>query len=714
MSAPTSQCENKSAANPERLTADSDSNSEQGIDQTHDTSMPQGYAESAWQYVKKGWTRPVPLPEGRKQTPPSGFSGRSGLTPSGADIQAWVDQCPGHYDRETKTTTVCNGPCNIALVMPPGVIGIDVDHYLKNGEQKVGGDTLAKAEDEKKWGPLPTGPRTTRRPDDPISGIRFYRVPEGVEFDNIIDIDGTADVEVIQPHHRYALVAGSVVDGKPYGWQDAEFNTIDVPAVAELPELPAKWVEGLRREPPAVGDDFGLYDVNQAFTQGDPHERVSDRLARALEDVRHKGSRYDNTRHNVLALMRSGRNGLPGVRDALITLGNAYVAAVVPDRPLKEAVEEYTRMIHYPNVEKLLAVPSYQEQDEEFFAYYRKADNTMNDNESAPTGETDNPWGVMDGAQFILDAPKDIKPVWGEGNTVLWADGEGFMLAGMQGLGKTTLGGRVLRGLLGLDETVLGLPFADTGETVLYLAMDRPRQIQRSMARQFTAEERETLKPRVIFRPGPPLADLSKNPEMLRDMMRDTGASIVIVDSLKDAAVGLSDDEVGAGYNRARQYVLADGRNIMDLHHMRKAIEGRPTINDIYGSTWLTSGCGSVVILTGQPGDPIVGFYHVKQPMDEYGPFKLEHDPEGGQVSIWHGADLVEMLRAAGVNGLTAKQAACAVFDTEKPSTAEAEKARRRLDKLMRDHPALGIEKVEGTKGQGRDGKPTTWYVPSL
>ena len=262
---------------------------------------------------------------------------------------------------------------------------------------------------------------------------------------------------------------------------------------------------------------------------------------------------------------------------------------------------------------------------------------------------------------------------------------------------------------------MLGLPFADTGETIRYLAMDRPRQIQRSLARQFTGADREILKARVAIRPGPPLADLAKNPEMMRDMMRDTGASIVIVDSLKDAAMGLSDDEVGAGYNRARQYVLADGRNIMDLHHMRKAIEGKPTINDIYGSTWLTSGCGSVVILTGAPNDPIVGMFHVKAPMDEYSPFKLEHDERAGQMSIWHGTDLVELLGAAGVNGLTAKQAACAMFDKDdkdKPTQAECEKARRKLDKLMTEHPNLGIERLDGTTGRG--GKPTTWYLPGL
>ena len=50
-------------------------------------------------------------------------------------------------------------------------------------------------------------------------------------------------------------------------------------------------------------------------------------------------------------------------------------------------------------------------------------------------------WQFVDGATFILDIPTTIPALWGEGNDVLWAEGESLMIAGPMGLGKTTLAG---------------------------------------------------------------------------------------------------------------------------------------------------------------------------------------------------------------------------------------------------------------------------------
>jgi hypothetical protein len=89
-------------------------------------------------------------------------------------------------------------------------------------------------------------------------------------------------------------------------------------------------------------------------------------------------------------------------------------------------------------------------------------------------------------------------------------------------------------------------------------------------------------------------------------------------------------DEVGAGYNRARQALVADGRQVCDLRHIvKRGPNGQApsTVADIYGSTWLTSGAGSVV-LTGEPGDPIINFRHVEQPANEVGPWRLPHHHE--------------------------------------------------------------------------------------
>ena len=46
---------------------------------------------------------------------------------------------------------------------------------------------------------------------------------------------------------------------------------------------------------------------------------------------------------------------------------------------------------------------------------------------------------VIDGASFILDAPKDIPAVWGSGGRVAWSAGEALLIVGPSGIGKTTL-----------------------------------------------------------------------------------------------------------------------------------------------------------------------------------------------------------------------------------------------------------------------------------
>jgi hypothetical protein len=47
----------------------------------------------------------------------------------------------------------------------------------------------------------------------------------------------------------------------------------------------------------------------------------------------------------------------------------------------------------------------------------------------------------------------------------------------------------------------------------------------------------------------------------------------------------------------------------------------KPTPDDVYGSTWLTAGTGSVILLHGEPGDPIVSMHHLKKPVAEGGPY---------------------------------------------------------------------------------------------
>lgn len=318
--------------------------------------------------------------------------------------------------------------------------------------------------------------------------------------------------------------------------------------------------------------------------------------------------------------------------------------------------------------------------------------------------------GAVDGASFILDQPAGVAAIWGRGPQVLWAAGEALMIAGPQGLGKTTLAGLLIRALL-LGGDVLGLPVTRLDGRVLYLAMDRPRQIARSLARQFTEADRAVLADRLVVRPGPPPADLSAQPLLLAGLAERYDAGVVFVDSLKDAAVGLSDDAVAASYNRARQHLLAAGRQVGELHHTVKRNsrgETSPTAVDaIYGSTWLTSGAGSIVMLSGEPGDPIVGFRHVKQPAEEVGPYRLLHDQAAGLLSVEHSVDLVALVEAGGPDGLTARAAAAAITEKNQPSRADVEKARRKLEGLA---AAGTVARLDGARGGGELRTPTLYF----
>ena len=320
----------------------------------------------------------------------------------------------------------------------------------------------------------------------------------------------------------------------------------------------------------------------------------------------------------------------------------------------------------------------------------------------------------VDGCEFISAGSGPVPSIWGYGTEVAWAAGEAFLITGLPGSGKTTLAGQLVRARLGLGSgAVLGLPVARTGKRVLYLAMDRARQIARSMARLFDMDDpetREILRERLRVRPGPPPADLAIDTDALARMAAEEGADTVVVDSIKDAFLGVSEDGPAAAYNRCRQQAIAEGVELLELHHMRKnaAGGGKPRdLSDVYGSAWVTAGAGSVVTLNGDPGDPIVDLVHLKKPVDEIGPWKILHDPVTGLSSVYHSTDLLSLARVRGQ--VTAKDAAEAMFDTDKPSPNEIEKARRKLSRLVESGH------LYEAKGDRTANRPTLWHhIPDM
>lgn len=301
-----------------------------------------------------------------------------------------------------------------------------------------------------------------------------------------------------------------------------------------------------------------------------------------------------------------------------------------------------------------------------------------------------NPFGdrLTPGGSFILDRPETVPALWGHGDQVLWAEGEALLIAGPSGVGKTTVAQQVILSAIGVHAgPVLGLPVRHF-KRFLYLASDRPQQAARSMARMVGPDDRELLDERLVFWPGPPPSDFIKDPGVLLRLCQAAGADAVCLDSLKDMAGELASEEGGQAINQAIQRTLVEGVEVIGLHHHRKQGGGKDSgkeatsLDELYGSTWITAGAGSVVSLWGSAGEPIVSLRHLKQPAGECGPWKLKHDHPVGRTELWHQVDVLALLKVSGSAGLTPAALAVSLYPNPKgkPTTSEIEKARRRLD----------------------------------
>ena len=91
---------------------------------------------------------------------------------------------------------------------------------------------------------------------------------------------------------------------------------------------------------------------------------------------------------------------------------------------------------------------------------------------------------------------------------------------------------------------------------------------------------------------------------------------------------------------------------------------------------------GSVVCLWGEPGDLVVSLTHLKQPVEEIGPFDVLHDHVHGRTTLHDHTDL-EQLLAGTLTGLTCKDVARLIFKKDAPEPNDVEKARRRLEALV-------------------------------
>jgi len=307
---------------------------------------------------------------------------------------------------------------------------------------------------------------------------------------------------------------------------------------------------------------------------------------------------------------------------------------------------------------------------------------------------------LMSGGRFALDQPDEIPTIWGKGDEILWAAGEPLLLNSPPGLAKTTLSQRLVLARLGIGPNeIFGLPVARTERRILYIAADRPRQAARSLRRMISKDDRETLDCQLLVWRGPLAFDLTKEPDRLVQFGLEHEVGTIVIDSLKDVASKLSDDETGTAISRSWQQCVAEGIDVLTNHHQRKsqADNRKPkSLDDVYGSAWITASAGSVLLLWGKPGDAILEFSQLKIIAGEVGPLQVLLDYDTGHLTIADETRPIDHLRAAH-NGLTGTELASLLHgNTDKNQVA---KARRILDRLVKQGTATRRE--EPTPGGG-------------
>jgi hypothetical protein len=321
---------------------------------------------------------------------------------------------------------------------------------------------------------------------------------------------------------------------------------------------------------------------------------------------------------------------------------------------------------------------------------------------------------TIDGLSFLAVDEPDEPPLWGDADRAsLWSSGESLFIFGPPGSAKSTLVHLIVFALLGLRPDVLGFPVTNDGRKVLYLAMDRPKQIQRAMRRLVKAvpqDKRHVLAERLEVHKGPLDFNMTKRSDrdVLRDYCLKNGIGTVIVDSVKDIIPNASDEEAAGNYNLARQSCVAAGIEWAELHHNRKANGANKepnTLEDVYGSRWLTAGAGSVISLwQDNPGSDKVSLCHIRASGEKLRDLTLTLNIRTGMLSHETARTLEQFL-------INQKQGDFSAADAAKYLSKSPQSVRVSLDRMvkrgeLRKFHSLG-DKTKVLYGPVRDDEET-------
>lgn len=292
-----------------------------------------GYAAAAPLYRAAGWMQVIPLPEGRKTPPPSGFTGRSRKPVTDEQVQVWSQATPN---------------ANTGIVIPEGVLVLDID--AAQGHQVKADGAKGISELSQELGALPATWSSTAHGIDSPARHLFYKVPEGLAWKGGA-IEG---VDILQPGHRYSVVWPSIhPSGEMYCWYTPSGRVAStLPHISDLATLPWKWVDYLRK-PDSMAN---LTHSNPSTTPIASNPRgydarmckaVNTFLNRTLANPASKGSRHDTTLQAVWTLANFAQEGHRGALDAINQLKPRFISEIAPDRQgrEREAAREWASIL---------------------------------------------------------------------------------------------------------------------------------------------------------------------------------------------------------------------------------------------------------------------------------------------------------------------------------------------------------------------------------
>lgn len=331
---------------------------------------------------------------------------------------------------------------------------------------------------------------------------------------------------------------------------------------------------------------------------------------------------------------------------------------------------------------------------------------------------------AVDGLDFLTSRSQLI-PIWGDGDRVLAARGQGTLIVGPQGVGKSTLAQLFVFTRMGLlSSPLLDYTVALDERPILYLALDRPDQIAQSMFRMVDTSDEDVaarLKRQLIVKTALPFkADL--DPDLFAEWVIETGRDpgLVVSDSVKDMLTDPDKNAGGMGFNTTVQILLANGTDTLGLHHQRKANVGNPkpnTISDVYGSAWITAGQGSIILLWGSAGSKSVELCHLKPIREPVKTITVNFNhvtgDAGGVDQRMALIDLAQRKDTDSPPGFTIDEAVRAVhnsYRTENSWKSHSAKVRRFLDKLVSSGELIYFSGQQG--GSGGGGAAARWALP--